>query len=57
MRIATWNLKQAVAPKKPLDQLWRWAEDEIAADINPHDRDDVAIRCPRWSGTAAELLA
>ena len=29
MRIATWNLKQAVAPKQPLDQLWNWAATTI----------------------------
>lgn len=29
MRIATWNLKQAVAPKKPLPELWQWAADRI----------------------------
>lgn len=33
MRIATWNLKQAVAPKKALDHLWAWAETEIAPDV------------------------
>jgi hypothetical protein len=33
MRIATWNLKQAVAPKKPIDQLWTWMEDEIDPDV------------------------
>ena len=32
MRIATWNLKQAVAPKKPLPQLWSWAADRIRPD-------------------------
>ena len=32
MRIATWNLKQAVAPKKPLPELWRWAADCIRPD-------------------------
>ena len=33
MRVATWNMKQAVAPKRPLDDLWRWAGDEINADV------------------------
>ena len=33
MRIATWNLKQAVAPKKPLPDLWEWAEKTIDPDI------------------------
>lgn len=33
LRIATWNMKQAVAPKKPLDQLWAWVEAEIAPDV------------------------
>lgn len=33
MRIATWNLKQAVGPKKPLDNIWAWAENELAADV------------------------
>jgi exonuclease III len=32
MRIATWNLKQAVAPKKPLPELWRWAAECIRPD-------------------------
>jgi hypothetical protein len=33
MRIATWNIKQAVAPKKPLEHLWQWAEEQIDADV------------------------
>lgn len=33
MRIATWNMKQAVAPKKPLLQLWEWMDETIDADI------------------------
>jgi len=33
MRIATWNIKQAVAPKKPLDQLWAWAESRIEPNV------------------------
>lgn len=33
MRIATWNIKQAVAPKKPLDELWMWAEDSVEPDV------------------------
>jgi endonuclease/exonuclease/phosphatase family metal-dependent hydrolase len=33
MRVATWNIKQAVAPKKPLPHLWQWMEDSIDADI------------------------
>ena len=33
MRVATWNLKQALAPRKPLDELWSWAEQEIAPDV------------------------
>ena len=33
MRIATWNIKQAVAPKKPLTELWKWAADVVAADV------------------------
>lgn len=32
MRIATWNLKQAVAPKKPLPELWSWAADHCRPD-------------------------
>ena len=32
MRFATWNLKQAIAPKKPIADLWRRA----ATDIDPH---------------------
>ena len=33
MIIATWNMKQAVAPKKPLNELWAWIENEIDPDI------------------------
>jgi exonuclease III len=33
MRIATWNLKQAVGPKRPLADIWGWAERELAADV------------------------
>lgn len=33
MRIATWNMKQAVAPKKKLDELWAWMDSAIAPDI------------------------
>lgn len=33
MRIATWNLKQAVAPKKPLSDLWRWMEREVSPNV------------------------
>ena len=33
MRIATWNLKQAVAPKKDLQTLWTWASEEIQPDV------------------------
>ena len=33
MRIATWNIKQAVAPKKPLPELWEWAEKVVKADV------------------------
>lgn len=33
MIVATWNMKQAVAPKKPLNELWAWIENEIDPDI------------------------
>jgi hypothetical protein len=33
VRIATWNMKQAVAPKKPLAELWAWMEREIDPDV------------------------
>jgi exonuclease III len=33
MRIATWNIKQAVAPKKPLDELWLWAANYVKAEV------------------------
>jgi exonuclease III len=33
MKIATWNIKQAVAPKKPLAELWDFAADVIGADV------------------------
>ena len=32
MRIATWNLKQAVAPKKKVPELMAWADSNIQAD-------------------------
>ena len=32
MRFATWNLKQAIAPKKPIADLWS----HTATDIDPH---------------------
>jgi len=31
--VATWNMKQAVAPKKPLPELWDWVESEIQPDV------------------------
>jgi exonuclease III len=31
--VATWNMKQAVAPKKPLPELWAWIENEIQPDV------------------------
>ena len=33
MRIATWNMKQAIAPKKPLPDLWKWMDDTIDPDV------------------------
>lgn len=33
MRIATWNLKQAVAPKADPDTLWEWTDKNIQADV------------------------
>ena len=33
IRVATWNMKQAVAPKKPLPELWEWMESEIDPDV------------------------
>ncbi len=33
MKIATWNIKQAVAPKKPLPELWDYAAEVIGADV------------------------
>jgi len=33
IRVATWNMKQAVAPKKPLPELWDWMESEIDPDV------------------------
>ena len=33
MRLATWNMKQAVAPRKPLDDRWRWITSITAADV------------------------
>ena len=32
LRIATWNLKQAIAPKKPLTELWSWAAERVKPD-------------------------
>jgi len=31
--VATWNMKQAVAPKKPLPELWNWIETTIEPDV------------------------
>ena len=31
--VATWNMKQAVAPKKPLLELWDWIEKSINPDV------------------------
>jgi exonuclease III len=31
--VATWNMKQAVAPKQPLPVLWEWIEDVINPDV------------------------
>jgi exonuclease III len=33
MRVATWNLKQAVAPRKSVPELLDWADAEIQADV------------------------
>ena len=33
IRVATWNMKQAVAPKKPLPELWEWVESEIDPNV------------------------
>jgi len=33
MRIATWNLKQAVAPRKKVSELMGWADSNIGADV------------------------
>ena len=32
MRIATWNLKQATAPRKKVPELMAWADSKIQAD-------------------------
>jgi hypothetical protein len=33
MKVATWNIKQAVAPKKPLEDLWEFAAYGIGVDV------------------------
>lgn len=33
MRVATWNMKQAVAPKRPLPELWSWMERQVHPDV------------------------
>jgi exonuclease III len=33
MKVATWNIKQAVAPKKPLEDLWDFAAYGIGVDV------------------------
>ena len=33
MRIATWNIKQAIHPIKPLPELWHWAEHVVRAEV------------------------
>lgn len=47
-------IESDILRKKQMRAVVEWV---LAADINPRDRDDIAICCPRWSGTAAELLA
>jgi len=32
-RIATWNTKQGVAPRKRDPELWRWIQETIAPDL------------------------
>lgn len=32
-RFATWNLKQAVAPKRKLPDLWRWLEETVEPSV------------------------
>ena len=32
MRVATWNLKQAVSPRKPPADLWSWAAENVRPD-------------------------
>lgn len=33
IRVATWNMKQAVAPKKPLPELWTWLEERVGPQV------------------------
>lgn len=33
LRVCTWNLKQAVAPRKPLPELWTWLEDRVSPTV------------------------
>lgn len=33
IRVATWNMKQAVAPKRILPELWKWVEERVAPDV------------------------
>jgi exonuclease III len=33
MRLSTWNLKQAVAPKRKMHELWAWMESNINPDV------------------------
>ena len=51
MRVATWNMKQAVAPRRPLDDLWRWAGDEINADVMVLARVRGALWLPHTAWT------
>ncbi len=33
IKVTTWNMKQAVAPKRKLPELWQWADEVIDADL------------------------
>jgi len=49
MRVATWNLKQAVAPRKPVPELLEWADTNIKADVYVFTEAKVPLDIdPRW---------
>ena len=50
MRIATWNLKQAVAPRKKVPELMAWADANIGADVYAFTEAKIPLDVnPQWN--------